>query len=138
MSRYLKSEVEESRAELRKLCAPGTTVYTILRHVSRSGMARRISLGVVKRGAFLDITWHVARVLGYSTRDSRGWVQDRGLYVTGGGMDMGFHLINSLSYALHGMHARGMDAIDAGKAGRPFRARRGHYRAGYSLEHRWA
>jgi hypothetical protein len=44
-------------------------------------------------------------------------------------MDMGFHIVNSLSYAIHGMKDRG----DA-----PFHnARRGHYRAGYSLKHDW-
>lgn len=136
MARYSKQEIEESRAALRKLCPPGTTVYTVLRHVSRSGMMRNISLQVVKAGNVQDITWHVARVLGYPIRHASGWVQDRGLSVNGCGMDMGFHLVNALSYALHGRKPRGEGAA-AENAGRFFKPRRGHYRAGYSLNHRW-
>lgn len=52
-------------------------------------------------------------------------------------MDMGFHLVNSLSYALHGHKDRGADAIEKSKIGHPFTPRRGHFRAGYSLKHEW-
>jgi hypothetical protein len=77
-----------------------------------------------------DITGHVARVLGYPCRDRAD-----GMTVGGCGMDMGFHVVHSLSYALHGTNTVGADAEE--HAGRPFRPTREQYRAGYSLEHRW-
>lgn len=136
MARYSKQEVQESLTRLRKLCPPGTTIYTTLEHVSRSGMMRRIRLFKLVKGDRIGLTWDVARVLGYSIRTPRGWVQDRGLAVSGCGMDMGFHLVNSLSYALHGHKPKG-DGAKPETAGRPFTPRRGHYHAGYSLNHRW-
>jgi hypothetical protein len=131
MPRYSKAEVQESLARLRKLCPPGTTVHCVLRHVSRSGMMRHISLFKGTQ----PISWDAARVLGYSLNDGRAhWA----VKVGGCGMDMGFHLVNSLSYALHGHKDRGEDAIEKSRLGHPFTPRRGHFRAGYSLKrHEW-
>lgn len=135
MARYSKEEVSESLATLRKNCPPGTKVYCTLRHVSRSGMQREISLHIIKRGQPVSCSWDAARVLGWSLNNARSsyWA----VKVSGAGMDMGFHLVNQLSYVLHGWKDRGADAIDAGGQGRPFTPRRGHYRAGYSLRHEW-
>lgn len=44
-----KQEREEAVAQLRKMLKPGDTVHTILRHVSKSGMSRRIDLVKVGR-----------------------------------------------------------------------------------------
>lgn len=91
-----KQEREEALARLRAVLKPGDTVYTILRHVSRSGMQRSIGLVYVKDNVPSDwITGQVAKVL--------GWALDRdryGVKVSGCGMDMGFHLVYSLSHAL--------------------------------------
>ena len=43
-----KEEQAESREFLRGLLNPSDKVYTILRHVSRSGMSRRISTIYIK------------------------------------------------------------------------------------------
>ena len=94
MVRYGKEEIAEARARLKKLLRPGDTVYTILRHVSRSGMYRSISVVVCKKGEYLDITYPVSRVL-EDRIDKHG-----GIAVSGCGMDMGFHLIYNLSYCL--------------------------------------
>jgi hypothetical protein len=134
--RYSKAEVQESLAALRRLCKPGTTVYTVLRHHARSGMFRRISLGVASGKEYRDISWHAAKVLGYPIRSRGGYVQDAGIGVSGCGMDMGYHLVTSLSYAIHGHKSRGEGALPE-NAGRPFKLRPGHYRSGYSLNHRW-
>lgn len=134
MARYSKEQVAESLARLRKLCPPGTTVYCTLRHVSRSGMMREISLHVIERRGLVSLTWDAARILGWPLNDGRAhWA----LRVSGCGMDMGFHTVNALSYALHGMKSRGADAKDAQTRGVPFTPRRGHFRAGYSLKHEW-
>lgn len=116
---------------LRKWCKPGTKVYTVLRNVSRSGMTRHIDMYCFHKGDKLYLSGYAARVLDYRIA-ARG-----GLVVGGCGMDMGYHLVNSLSYALHGMKDKG-EAIDSGVRGRPFwKPRPGHYRAGYSLNHEW-
>lgn len=90
------SEKAEAVAQLRKLLRPGDRVYTVLRHVSASGMSRRIDLYTIKKGEPVFLTGYVGKALEY--RHSR----DGGLVVGGCGMDMGFHLVHSLGYALWG------------------------------------
>jgi hypothetical protein len=121
----------EALAHLRKLCPPGTTIRTILKHRARSGMYRVIDAYVIKGGELLRISWSGAVAAGFRYDDKH-----EGIIVGGCGMDIGFHFVNSLSYALHGMHSKGEGAAPENQ-GRPFKPRRGHYRAGYSLEHRW-
>lgn len=134
MARYSETDVKESIKRLRKICPPGTTVYTVLRHVSRSGMMREISLYVIRKGELRSITWDAARALKNPiNRGHSFWA----LRVSGAGMDMGFHVVNSLSYALHGYKSKG-DGAAPDAQGIPFhKTRPGHYRAGYSLNQRW-
>ena len=88
-------------------------VYTILRSVSASGMTRHISLKVVDSdGDILDITYLAARALGDKLQERNGF---NTLKVNGCGMDMGFHLVYSLSSVLFA----------------------GQERAGYKLLQRW-
>lgn len=82
-----KQEREEAIAELRKILKAGQTVYTVLRHVSASGMARAISLCVVDGPEFHSIDFHVRRALGYTFDQKHG-----GLKVGGCGMDMVYSL----------------------------------------------
>lgn len=125
------AEKLEALTHLRKLCPPGTTIHTNIRHVSRSGMYRVINCYVIKGGDMIRISWSVATVCGFRYDD-----RHEGIGVSGCGMDMGFHIVYTLSYALHGMKSKG-DGAKEENQGRPFTPRRGHYRAGYSLEHRW-
>ena len=119
---------DNAMRQLRKFCKPGTTVYTVLHHVSKSGMTRDIGLCVVHKGEIVTISGYVARVLGYKHSDNGG-------VRTGGcGMDMGFHLVHSLSYAIHGHKDKN---VPEEAKSRPFKATRKAYRSGYSLEHRW-
>ena len=131
-----KTEIEDAKTELIKLLKPGDTVYTVLRHVSSSGMYRAIDVYKLecKKGKLQKywLSYCVARALDCRFDEKRDAVG-----VGGCGMDMGFHLVNSLSYALHGMKSKGADAEEADGKGIPFRPRRGHFRAGYSLEHEW-
>ena len=82
-------------------------VYTIVTHVSRSGMSRRMRLFTVYAGNIWEITGRVARALGWRTHARTGE-----LIVDGCGMDMGFHTVYSLSHALY-VYA-GPDSGDAG------------------------
>jgi hypothetical protein len=130
MPRYSKEEIQESREFLRKALPSGYDRIHRPRHVSRSGLLREISLFVIHKGAPISITWHAARVLRWSVNDGRAYWA---LRVSGCGMDMGFHTVNSLSYAVHGMKSKGEGAnADGG-----FRPRPGHFHAGYSLRQEW-
>lgn len=155
--KYSKQEVAESFANLRKWLKPGDTVYTILDHVSRSGMSRDIRVVLLKSENGEAIASHpnysVACVLGYP-RASRG----DGLRVGGCGMDMGFHIVHSLGYALFGEEAEkgiGKEANalrkaiyeadpfywhQGGKKEKPDWTKPGRewfFGAGYALKHQW-
>jgi hypothetical protein len=93
------------------------TVYTILRSVSASGMTRHISLvvagiGVDGKPDLYDITYNAAMAMGDKLQERNG---HRTIKVNGCGMDMGFHLVYSLSSVLFA----------------------GQERAGYKLSQRW-
>ena len=75
----------------------GTKVYTIMRHVSSSGMTRNISLVIANGDEVIDITYYAAHALGDKLIESKG---HRAIRVNGCGMDMGFHLVYNLSSVL--------------------------------------
>jgi len=83
-----------------------TRVYTILRHVSSSGMSRDISLIVADSdGRVSDITYYAAAAMGDRLIERNG---HRAIRVHGAGMDMGFHLVYNLSSVLfHGQERAG-------------------------------
>lgn len=136
---------------LRAWIKPGDRIYTILRHVSSSGMSRRISLVLVVKGEPRYLDFHVGRVLDYK-RPERG----DGLQVGGCGMDMGYHLVHNLGYALfsepamadnakgrklreallkadrHYYTQGGKTAPDPSKPDEQFK-----HGAGYALKHSW-
>lgn len=108
------TDQELAREELLKDYFNGEsfTVYTILRKVSSSGMTRHISLKVAEGSNIFDITYLVAKALGDKVSSVNGY---NTIKVQGAGMDMGFHLVYSLSSVLY----------------------HGQDRAGYVLSHRW-
>jgi hypothetical protein len=95
-----RRDKEESRVLLRAMFPAGSTVYTVMRHVSASGMSRRITVLHADGSVVRDVSHLVARAIGWKLHDKGGIV------VGGCGMDMGFHLAYTLSQALHG--ARGL------------------------------
>lgn len=110
------------RAELLNLIAPGTTVYTQLRHTSASGMQRRISLHVVHEGRIRCIDTLAADLMGDKTH------KDGGIVVNGCGMDMGFHLVYCLGAALW---PEGTPEPHGQRDGAP------DSDGGYALRHEW-
>lgn len=146
----------EAIAKLREWLSPGDTVYTILRHVSRSGMQREISVVVNRNGEHLHPDYSVAKTLGM-----RQGKRD-GVIVGGCGMDMGFHLVYNLGATLwpdgfgekcltDGCEFRPKtkheaehcnDGLAAGVTPHRFRGRNGDTSGwdddgGYALKHRW-
>lgn len=86
---------QEAREFLLKILKPGTKIYTITRHVSRSGMMRRISAFIVKDGEIQDLDWLIARTGLFNRHPT-----DEGLVIGGCGMDMHFHLVYELGRVL--------------------------------------
>jgi hypothetical protein len=93
-----KQETASAIEQLRELFPAGSTAHTIIRHVSRSGMQRAISvLASTEDGGVQDVSWMVARAVGW-----RLHTHHDGVKVDGCGMDMGFHLIYTMSQVVHG------------------------------------
>lgn len=107
-----KAERDKAVAQLREWLKPGDTVYTILRHVSRSGMSREIGCVLIKDGAHLHPNYSIAKALG-----ERQGKRD-GVIVGGCGMDMGFDLVYRLGYRLFpdGFGIEGSKAASNGRA----------------------
>ncbi len=116
-----EAEREEAIERLREWIKPGDTVYTILRHVSRSGMQREIGIVIFHDGCDLHPNNAVAKALGL-----RQGKRD-GVIIGGCGMDMGFEIVYRLGRAMwpngtpepHGAR----DPMDCS--------------GGYALKHRW-
>ena len=95
-----QQEKEEARAYILSLLEgeDRPTAYTIIRSVSSSGMSRQISVKVVKENRLYDISFSVAKLLDYTLIQKA----HNAVRVSGCGMDMGFHIISSLSRVLFG------------------------------------
>jgi len=129
-----KMTKEEATKILKEVLGPGDTVHTILRHVSSSGMARDISLVVLKadsqgiRPFYAD--YHAATILELKEKNN-------GVRISGCGMDMGFALVYNLSRALW---PDGFECIGQGCPSNDHvnREETSHHRdGGYALRQRW-
>src|SRR3990172_2873899 len=94
MTKAERQAMQDATEKLREWIKPGDTVYTILRHVSRSGMQREIGIVLLKDGTDLHPNYLVAKALGERVGKFDSVI------VGGCGMDMGFHLVYNLSRAL--------------------------------------
>lgn len=87
----------ESTRILREMISEGDVVYSIIRHVSSSGMSRDISFFIIQNGKLVNITWHMCRALRTKVSERSGsWVMKR----MGVGMDMAFDTVYSLGIQL--------------------------------------
>lgn len=85
------------RKELKELLKKGDyRVYTILRHVSRSGMFRIIDCFVIVDNSPLWIGASVAKILGFKYDFDR-----QGIKISGCGSDMGYEIVYGLSCELY-------------------------------------
>jgi len=138
--RVTKKELAaQERAEyadkLRDLLPPGSTAYTVLRKVSRSGMMRHIAVIAMEDGQPRDITGWVGLAIGEKWDRGTG-----GIKVGGCGMDMGFHLVYNLSATLYpnGFTCAGesCNSNDHSNGDRD-RAPHQHRDGGYAISQRW-
>ena len=100
MDKLTKQQKEQRKADsiayLKTVLKPYDTVYTTITHVSSSGMSRDIKTLITVENKIVDIGWHVANALEWQNSKKNEW----SIKVSGCGMDMGFHLVYSLSATL--------------------------------------
>lgn len=112
------TERAEAIENLRKLLVRDDCVYTVLRHVSSSGMTRYMDLYYIRENRPQRITYSAAKALGWTYDNKR-----EALKVGGCGMDMGFHAVYTLASIL--FRNDGFKDTVTGED------------AGYSLRHEW-
>ena len=89
-----KAEIQKER--LKQAYSPGSTIYTVVKQVSRNGMSRHIAVIDIVMGEARNISARAADILGWK------WMDDGSVRVGGCGMDMGAHLVRKLSERIHG------------------------------------
>ena len=114
--KYIKAERQEALEKLKSWIKKGDTLHTTVKHVSRSGMMRHISVRHLKATDnperpvnVLNYDYHIARVLDLPEAPNY-----QGVKIGGCGMDMGFHLIYSLSRSLFKDEPKGEGDRDHG------------------------
>jgi len=136
-----KSEIQEAREGLRAILKPGDTVYTVLRHVSRSGMYRAIDCYKFENDQPSWLSYRVAKAI-----DDKFDKRYDAIGVGGCGMDMGFSIVYNLSHALYpdGFECIGQDkdkhvycpSNDHSNGDRDY-GKHWHKDGGYALRHKW-
>lgn len=93
--REKQEEQAQAKNELLDILKPGDTIYCTVRKVGRQGISREIMIFTIKNNQPICLSYLTAKLLGWRQGKSDGVI------VAGCGMDMGFHLVNCLGYALH-------------------------------------
>ena len=131
-----EAERQEAVERLRGWLKPGDTVFTILRHVSRSGMTRHIGVVMLREGVDLHPNYAIAAVCDYRLNKNGD-----GLVVGGCGMDMGFALVYDLSRVLFpdgfDCTGEGCPSNDHSNGDRDYSPHRHTGDGGYALKQRW-
>jgi len=117
-----KKDHDEAIATLHKFLKPNDRIGCILRHVSSSGMSRRISFVVATADGIRNLDHWIEGALGYRQSDKGG------LVVSGCGMDMGFSVVYNLGAT---MWPNGTPEPHGHRNGEPDNA------GGYALKHEW-
>lgn len=136
MSKGSKQERDEAMAWLREQCPPGTTIWTVLRHRAASGMSRAIDAYTIPaKDEPRWLSYQIARLGIFRFSEKH-----EALMVDGAGMDMGFHLVYSLSRTLYpdGYEciSRGCPSNDHTNGDRDYTPHH-HNDGGYALNQRW-
>lgn len=85
---------EQAKESLRNILSHGETVYCVLRNISKSGMSRTIDFYAIQSDAPIWLSGYMAAAMGWKR------AKDRGIVISGCGMDMGFHAVYCLASAL--------------------------------------
>lgn len=101
---FANLELTETVLFLRDVLKPGSTAFTVLRNVSRSGMERSIDVYALNRDDRLWLSGRVAFVCNDLWDHRRECIK-----IGGAGMDMGFAIVNDLARNLYGLGIYGTD-----------------------------
>lgn len=132
--RISTDERDEAIKWLRRTLRPGQTVWTILRHVARSGMFRRISVLTFRKGepVYLDHPVELAVMGKPASQD--------GITIDGAGEDKGFALVYGLAsqlwpngFTCPGKRCPSSDHTNGDRNYRPHH----HKGGGFALRQRW-
>jgi hypothetical protein len=87
-----KQDQLDSQKELNNILQDinSDTIYTVLRHVSNSGMQREISVKMIDAGRIIHLDYLVSTALGMKQG------KHNGIVVRGCGMDMGFAIVDNM------------------------------------------
>lgn len=114
---------EAAIADLKRWLSPGSTVWTVRRNTSKSGLSHWFDLYAIQDNEPIRLTYLVCVACGYSY--STKW---EALKTQGAGMDMGFQTVYSLGCTLW---PTGTAEPHSTRNGEPDR------HGGYALKHRW-
>jgi hypothetical protein len=135
MTKKQSAERDEAIVRLRETLKLGDTVWTDLKHVSRSGMQRVIQLLAIENNQPRYLGWNAAKAMGYRYDEKR-----EGIVIGGCGMDMGFSLVYDLAHTLwpKGYECTGQKCCsnDHSNGDRNYEPHL-HKDSGYALNHRW-
>lgn len=90
-----KNDLKKYLESVKKSKRP--TIYTVLRHVSASGMSRSISVKICLDNEVITLDYSL-KELGIA----KFYRNQNGLKVTGCGMDMGFDLVDRMFACIYG------------------------------------
>jgi hypothetical protein len=128
-----EEDLRLTKENLLRLLKPTTQVYAIVKRVAASGMSRRITILVSTGTEIRNISGYVSTLLGLR------WNDDGSVTIRGAGMDMGFHIVYSMSRVLWpegfdcpGELCRSNDHSNGDRSYEPHR----HGDGGYALIHR--
>lgn len=103
MKRTSNTERDDAITKLQEWIKPGDTVYTVLDHVSALGTYRAIRVVLLScNGSSVELlhpNHSIGVALGLRHWKRNGYQQDA-LVVSGGGMDMGYHIVYNLGRIL--------------------------------------
>ena len=112
LTRKQEKQAEEEKARVHLLSILSKqetpTLYTNLKHVSSSGMSRDMKVLTVSNGQIVDVTYYVGKLDIGILKERNG---ERVIRVGGCGMDMGFHVVYTVSAVLYGYEDRGAYTI---------------------------
>lgn len=93
----LKSLIQRASAFLISLDISEATILSVVRSVAKSGMTRHIDFFLIVDGQLLCITGDISAVLGIRIAKTGG------LFVQGCGMDMAYHIVDSVQRSISGL-----------------------------------
>jgi len=97
MARVTKEEKQIAYNNLKEYVNEGDTIYTIVKKVAPSGMSRQMSVIVRTDTGISNISWWVARALGYRMCKGRDCFS-----ISGCGQDMGYAVAYDIGATLFG------------------------------------